>query len=522
MLWSLIKIVVFVLLVAAAAVGGGALMEMDGGVRIALAGTEITLTPFATVLGLMVLIVGLWLLLKLASLSLATLKFINGDETALSRYFDRNRERKGYQALTEGMMALASGEPRVAMSKASKAEKFLGKPELTNLLTAQAAEMAGDRKKAEEVYKRLLKDDSTRFVGVRGIMKQKLASGEEEVARKLAEKAIALKPKHVEVQDTLLGLQTKAADWSGARETLSLKLKQGTLPRDVHKRRDAVLALSEAKSVLEEDQSSASLETAVEANRLSPDLVPAAALAAESLIAKGQGRKAAKLLKKTWEAQPHPDLAAAFAAIAPDETPAARLKRFQPLLRLQPEHRETKLVTAELHIANEDFPAARKALGDLIDENPDSRALTIMAAVERGEGSSDTVVKGWLARALNAPRGPQWVCGNCHNIHSDWAPVCENCQAFDTLSWQVPQEGHSDSATGVAMLPLIVGALEDASGTLPEEEAATDAPEASPDVTEAEIIPLPTDHVLAEAEGIESDGETGENPSSDPKEAVAK
>ena len=37
-----------------------------------------------------------------------TLKFINGDETAISRYFDRNRERKGYQALSEGLMALAS------------------------------------------------------------------------------------------------------------------------------------------------------------------------------------------------------------------------------------------------------------------------------------------------------------------------------------------------------------------------------------------------------------------------------
>jgi HemY protein len=178
------------------------------------------------------------------------------------------------------------------------------------------------------------------------------------------------------------------------------------------------------------------------------------------------------------------------------------LKRFQPLLRLKPEHRESKLVLAELNIAAEDFPAARKALGDLISEDPDSRALTIMAAVERGEGSSDTVVKGWLARALNAPRGPQWVCTNCHNIHSDWAPVCENCQAFDTLSWQVPPAGAVDSATGVQMLPLIVGALEEA--TAPEQPEAVEAAEPAQDdptpdvaeVSEAEIIPMPTDHVI--------------------------
>ncbi|MCG7493897.1 heme biosynthesis protein HemY [Thalassobius sp. Cn5-15] len=485
MLWSLTKIVVFVLFVAAVTLGADYLMQIDGGVRIAFGGVELTLTPLSTAIGLLVLVTALWVLLKLASLTVAVLKFINGDETALSRYFDRNRERKGYQALTDGMMALASGEPRAAMRQAGKAEKFLRRPELTNLLTAQAAEMAGDSKKAEEVYKRLLKDDSTRFVGVRGIMNQKLAAGEDEVARQLAEKAIALRPKHQGVQDTLLDLQTRAQDWSGARNTLTLKLKQGTLPRDVHKRRDAVLALSEAQAILAEGQDAAALEAAVEANRQSPDLVPAAALAARNMIEKGQARKAAKLIKKTWAAQPHPDLAAAFAAIAPDEDPAARLKRFQPLLRLMPDHRESRLVLAELNIAAEDFPAARKALGDLVDRDPDSRVLTVMAAVERGEGASDTVVKARLTQALSAPRGPQWVCGNCHNIHSDWAPVCGNCQAFDTLSWQVPpagSEGTGDSVTGVDMLPLIVGVVEDQS----------DAPEELP---EAEIIPLTTDEV---------------------------
>ena len=52
------------------------------------------------------------------------------------------------------MMALASGEGRLAIAKANKAQKYLHKPELTALITAQAAEMVGDTKKAEEDYKR--------------------------------------------------------------------------------------------------------------------------------------------------------------------------------------------------------------------------------------------------------------------------------------------------------------------------------------------------------------------------------
>jgi HemY protein len=429
MLWSLIKIVVFVALVASATWGAGYLLELDGGVRIAVAGIELNLTPLMAVIALLVLIVAMWVLLKLASLTVAGLKFITGDETALTRYFDRNRERKGYKALTEGMMALASGEARLAMNKAAKAEKFLDQPELTNLLTAQAAEMAGDRKKAEETYKKLLSDDKTRFVGVRGIMKQKIADGDADTARQLAEKAIALRPKHVETQDTLLNLQSQARDWSGARQTLNLKLKHGSLPRDVHKRRDAVLALSQATDILDDGNDIDAREAAIEANRLSPDLIPAACYAADSYVQKGKPKLANRLLVKAWDAQPHPDLATAFAAIAPDENAEARLKRFQQLFKLHPDHRETALVKAELMIAAEDFPGARRALGDLIEDNPDSRALTIMAAVERGEGAPDQIVKGWLARALNAPRGPQWVCANCHNIHSEWVPVCDYCQA---------------------------------------------------------------------------------------------
>ena len=171
------------------------------------------------------------------------------------------------------MMALASGEARVAMTKAARAEKYLQKPELTNLLTAQAAEMSGDTKKATETYKTLIQDDRTRFVGVRGIMKQKLAEGDSDTALKLAEKAFALKPHHEEVQDTLLRLQARAHDWSGARATLGAKLKSGSLPRDVYTRREAVLALSEAANVIDQDASIEAREDAIQANRLSPDLI---------------------------------------------------------------------------------------------------------------------------------------------------------------------------------------------------------------------------------------------------------
>ena len=342
MLNSLFKILLFLVIVAGLAMGATYLMDAQnrvlGNVMITLAGVEYTFSPIQAVMALIALTVVIWLVLKVLALLVAILKFINGDETAMSRYFFRNRERKGYQALSEGMLAIASGDAAAAMSKARKAESYLQKPALTNLLAAQAAEMAGDKAKAAQVYKSLLKDPETKFVGVRGLLKQRLADGNTEVALKLAEKAYDLKPRHTETQDVLLQLQAQSADWSGARKTLAAKLKNGTLPRDLHKRRDAVLALSQAKDVIAEGNSIDAREAAIEANKLSPDLVPAACMAARGYIADGKPKLATRVIKKAWASQPHPDLAAAFSEIEPNETPAARLKRFTALAKANESH----------------------------------------------------------------------------------------------------------------------------------------------------------------------------------------
>jgi len=488
MLWSLFKIILFLAVIAAFAVGAGFLMEIEGGIRIAIGSTEFNLQPLQAVIVGVVLIVAIWLAMVVFGLIIAFIRFVNGDETAISRYFDRSRERKGYEALAEGMIAVASGEGRTAMSKASRAERFLRRPELTNLLTAQAAEMTGDKKKAEEVYKRLLKDEKTQFVGVRGIMKQKLVEGDTETAMKLAEKAFALKPRHTETQDLLLGLQARHSDWSGARETLGAKLKYGALPRDVHKRRDAILALSEAQGIFDEGNSIEAREAAIEANRLSPDLVPAAIMAAHAYIEQEKPRYASRVLVKAWNTQPHPDLAAAFAEIAPDETPTERIKRFRALTKKHEDDPEKRMLLAELNVGAKDYAAARTALGDLPDTNPSQRALTLLAVIERGQGADDQQVRALLARAVTAPRGPQWVCDNCNHVHADWVPICDGCKGFDTLAWKPAPETEGAVQSGAEMLPLIVG------------EDEVDETDEAEEVSEEE-----TDEVVEEVEFVEGE-----------------
>ncbi len=506
MIWSLFKIILFVVLIGAATVGAAYLLETEGGIRIDVGTTEFNLGALQAVIALVVLVLALWLLLKLAGLLVAVVRFLNGDETAISRHFDRNRERKGYEALADGLMALASGEERIAMTKAARAERYLRRPELTNLITAQAAEMGGDRKKATEVYKRLLSDERTRFVGVRGLMKQKLEEGDTDTAMRLAEKAFALKPQHAETGDILLALQASEADWTGARATLGSKVKHGALPKDVGKRRDAVLALQEAKDVFEEGNSIRAREAAIEANQKSPDLIPAAILASRAYLEQDNPRYAARVLSKAWKVSPHPDLAAAFAAIRPEENSAERVKRFKTLTKAQPDHPETRMLLAELHIAAGDWAKARDALGDLAESHPTQRALTLLAAIERGDEAPDSDVRALLAKAVVAPRGPQWVCDKCNHIHGDWAPICGNCGAFDTLSWREPEASAVRMPGGAEMDALLVGAPDIA----PDPEMVVEAPEdpAAPEPEVEDAAEYVIDAEVEEADAPDADDKT--------------
>ena len=494
MILSLLKVLFFFAAVLVISLGAMHLSETGQMLRLEYAGTEIVLTPVKAVVALLALMVAAWLVFKVLGLCLAFLRFLAGDQTAINRYFDRSRERKGYAALGEGMLAVASGEGRLAQDKAAKAAKYLDQPHLTNLLAAQAAEVAGDRTKAGQIYRQLLEDERTRFVGIRGLMQQKLDEGDTATALLLAQKAYALKPRHRQVQDQLLELEMREGDWKGARKMLKEKRRQGELPQDVHIRRDAVLALQEASEVLAQGNSISAREAAISAAKASPDLIPAAVLAARSYVAQKDARNASRILEKTWSVRPHPDVAAAYAGIVPDETPAARLKRFERLIAKNPNNEESRLLRAELLLAAEDFPGARRALGDLAETHPTVRTLSIMAAVERGEGADDSVVRGWLARALTASRGPQWVCDKCHNVMATWAPTCDSCGGFDTLTWREPEDGRSaaPAGSGAEMLPLLVGAPAAAASPAPAPRPEAAAPAvAEPAPSQATPAPEP-------------------------------
>ena len=93
MFTTFLKILAFVAVVTGLTWGAVQLLDMRGGANVSVAGYEVTLNALQLVFAFVALIVVVWLALKVLTLLGAVFRFLNGDETAISRHFDRNRER---------------------------------------------------------------------------------------------------------------------------------------------------------------------------------------------------------------------------------------------------------------------------------------------------------------------------------------------------------------------------------------------------------------------------------------------
>ena len=199
---------------------------------------------------------------------------------------------------------------------------------------------------------------------------------------------------------------------------------------------------------------------ALEAVKLAPDLVPAAALAGRLLGAAGEKRKATRIIEAAWRANPHPDLADAFAHLQPGDSARERLARVESLAGKATGDAEAAIAVARAALDAKEFSVARAALVPLL-EMPTRRVAALMAALELQEGDEGRG-REWMARTLNARRDPAWTADG--HVSDHWLPVSPVTGRLDAFEWRDPLAGVDHT-----------GATIDA-----EQRALLDAPRAPP------------------------------------------
>ena len=396
----MIRVVVFLVLAGLAAAGAVWLADRPGEVAITWLGYRIDTSIMMMVVAVAVvavLAVILWSLLRLVFRS-----------PGLVRLALRERRRRiGYEAISRGLIAIGAGDTRAALRFAGNAERNAPAEPLALLLRAQTAQLSGDRAGAEAAFRAMAGRSDTRLLGLRGLYVEAQRHNDFAAARRFAEEAAAAAPALAWAGQAVLEFRCADGDWAGALAILEANRKSGALAREIHRRQRAVLLTARALAAEENDRDAAR-SLALDATKLAPDLVPAAALAGRLLAEAGETRKAGKIVEAAWKANPHPDLAETYVHLRLSDSARDRLARVQRLAREPAGHIEGALAVARAALDAREFAIARTALAPLIAA-PTQRVAVLMAELEKLDHGDEGRAREWMARALRAARDPAWT-----------------------------------------------------------------------------------------------------------------
>lgn len=437
----MIKLIWRFILIVALAAGFAWLADRPGTLTVRWLGREIEMSFVAGVALAFIAVIALWFLWSL-------FRRLWHSPQAVGRYWQFRKNRKGYDSLSRGIIAAGAGDTAAASKHAAIAGNALADEPLVNVLAAQAAQLKGDRAAVKRIFEAMTKSPDTEALGLRGLFADARQAGDIAAAKVHAERALKLNPRLAWASSAALQLQSASKDWPAAAATLAQQAKSGLLPADEANRKQAAMLVAQALAVEDQNRAQA-LELASRAHKLDPALVPAALVAARTMIADGSHRKALKILRDTWSRSPHPDIAEVLAHSKPGDGPEARFERVRDLVNDSGGGLEGAYALARAAARAQRWDVARKALEPHLDGKPQARICGLMADIEDAQGDKGRA-REWLARALKAPRDPIWVSDGVASPR--WTPISPVSGEIVPCEWKSPFE-MPDDLDADALLP---------------------------------------------------------------------
>jgi HemY protein len=344
------------------------------------------------------------------------------------------RQVRGRNAITQGLLAIGHGDSSSARAHAEVARKHAAQDPLALLLHAQSAQLDGDREGAQRAFRAMAEREDTRLLGLRGLFIEAQRADDPVAAVMVAEEALKLSPSSTWASHAVLGFCCAKGDWSGALSILDNYQSSGRIDKATYRRQRGVLLTARALE-LEKVDRDLSRESALEAVKLAPTLVPAAVLASKYESEAHQVRRSMRLVETAWLAQPHPDLADAYAHVKLGDSARQRLVRVETLAAKAPGHIEGALAIARAAIDASEFVKAREALAPFIAA-PTQRVALLMAEIERTEHGDSGRARAWTLRAVRALHDPVWTADGY--VSDRWRPVSPVSGRLDAFQWQTP------------------------------------------------------------------------------------
>lgn len=426
----MLRVLFYLVIVAALGFGFAWLADRPGELDVTFAGNHYNVPLITAVAGIVAIVAAILILWWL-------IKSIIQSPYTLRRHFRARKRDRGYQSLSTGLIAAGAGDAEAARRMTKQAGKLLSSDQepLIKLLEAQTAMLEGRTEDARRGFEAMVEDPETRLLGLRGLYIEAQRVGAREAANHYAAEAAAQAPQLEWASSAMMGQLCAEGDWDAALKLVDARKQALSHSKDVVKKERAALLTAKAMAVVDVDHARAKA-LALEANKLAPDLVPAAVVAARALFADGDVRKGSKILEAAWKRFPHPDIASTYVYARSGDTAQDRLKRAKHLVSLRSNNVEGSLVLARAAYEAGDYRFARDNAEQVLRASPRESAYLLLADIEEAETGDQGKVREWLARAVKAPRDPAWTADGY--VSEQWSPVSPVTGRLDSFEWKVP------------------------------------------------------------------------------------
>ena len=348
------------------------------------------------------------------------------------------RQQDGYKALAYGLFASSAGDIEGTKKYALKAHKLLKNPDLTEMLSAHAAHLAGDKIAAKNYFSNLSTRDSTEFHGHLGLMRLAIEEFDHEKALLHARKSAILQPRNPKIFALLVKMEARSNNFIEAYKALQSGRRIGSFSEKRAAKLSSSLQTAIGFSELEKNNINDAQKFFTSALRENSNFLPAALNLSKIFIGQGYKSKALKFLKNIWNSNPHPDIIKALKLVWEEKRASGVVSKFIDITN-DKIGSQARLLIADEALSAGLIGEASDQLNKISEDEYDSYYFHLKSRIADINDDKVSSSKA-LEQAFDAPRKFNWNCSSCGTSSKNWEINCQSCEEVGTIDWQAPPD----------------------------------------------------------------------------------
>ena len=347
----------------------------------------------------------------------------------------KSNYEKGYYAFTQGMIALANKDYKKAIQENKKVSYHLEDESLSLLLKSETLKVEKRFSELEKVYEAMLKNENTKILGLKGLMKQNLYAQDYHHAFIYGEKLFNQNHQIDKIYDTLVNIISKTNNWQKLIQINEKAFKFKLIHKEVYSTNKSI-ALYEIAKIKMYSEITESINLIERALKIKQYFSPYVVLYVDLLIEDNKLLKAKKFLQKAWLNAPHPYFKTQIKLLS-IKMKISYFQLVEFIVGNSKDIPESKILFAEALIDSQKWTDARNQLNTFLEHKPSKKVCLLMSKIEEGASNDPQKINAWISRSNFGDLNKIWICKISNISQEKWASV-SNSGYFNSLEWKKP------------------------------------------------------------------------------------